>query len=366
MRNKNWVFGKNGGLTFSPNPVGFSNLPMNTYEGCASISDGNGTLVLYSDGLKVWDGTGTVRATGLQGSQSSTQAALIVPDPGNKKRYYVFTSDGASGGNKHVDGIRIDTGTWASTPLATLMTMPPTAGYSPTEKLVGVLHGNGKDFWVLTVVQPKTPTPNDIGPGYLRVFRVTAAGVSFAGDRPMKRDVSDVGYMKASVDGKFLALANMWLSDVLVVPFSSNAGTINAGGIIRLPVTVPPFGTRGFVYGVEFSPSGKMLYYSTLFPLPIAASPTSDSHVFQYKLPSGPLTLVGSHPNDKAGDVSVGALQLGPDGRIYVAQDGETKLGVISQPDLPGTACGLTFGALPLAPGSVCNSGLPNMIRNLM
>jgi hypothetical protein len=368
MRNRIWVFGSNAGLTFSPNPVGFSNLPINTYEGCASICDSNGNLVLYSDGVKVWDDTGTVRATGLQGSPSSSQAALVVPDPvGNKRRCYVFTSAGASGGSKHVNGVRLDIGSdWMATPLPSIMTMPPTAGFSPTEKLVAIRHANGKDFWVLTIVQPQTAFAADAGPGHLRVFLVTVAGVAFAGDQPLNKDVSDVGYMKASVNGGHLAIVNMFKGNVLVVPFSNATGTIASAGIVTIPVKVPPFNNNACPYGAEFSPSGKLLYFSTLLPLPIAASPTSDSHVFQYVLPTKALNLVGTHPNDKAGGVSLGALQLGPNGRIYIAQDGETKLGVIAQPNLPGAACKLTFSALSLAAGSTCRVGLPNLIRELM
>lgn len=364
MINSTWLFGKNGGLRFNPGPVGFSNRPINSPEGTASISGAGGNLILYSDGIKVWDGTGTLRISGLQGNASSTQSALIVPDPGNPKRYYLFTSDGASGGNNHLGGVRINVVNWSSTPLPSLLAAP-TAGYSPTEKLTAVRHANKKDFWILTLVQQNSGAAADIGPGVLRVFKLTANGVSWAGDQPLNQSVADVGYMKASRDGLRLAIANLWLRNVLVLAFSNATGQANLSTLVTLPVTVPPFNTGGFVYGVEFSPSGRLLYYSTLFPLPIAASPTSDGHVFQYMLTNGALTLVGSHKNDKAGDVALGALQLGPDGRIYVAQDGEKLLGVIASPDVPGLGCNLTFGAVPLHAGSTCRSGLPNMIRDL-
>jgi hypothetical protein len=140
---------------------------------------------------------------------------------------------------------------------------------------------------------------------------------------------------------------------------------INASGVLNIPVTVPPFNTGGFPYGVEFSPSGQLLYYSTLFPLPISVSPTSDSHIFQVDLATGVQVLVGTHPNDPTG-ISVGALQLGFDDKIYIAQDGEKHLGIIADPNKPGTRCSLTFSAIALAKGSICNAGLPNMIRDLI
>jgi hypothetical protein len=364
VRNSTWLFGKNGGIRFNPGPTVFSNLPISTYEGCASICGPTGNLILYSDGVRVWDGAGTVRITGLAGNSSSTQSALILPDPGNPKRYYLFTSDGASGGNNHVRGVRINVTNWAATPLSALLAAP-IGGYSPTEKLIAVRHANKKDFWVLTVVQQNSAGPADIGPGVLRVFKLTAAGVTWVGDQLLNHDVADVGYMKSSRDGLHLAIANLWLRNVLLMTFSNATGQINPSTVTILPVTVPPFNTGGYVYGVEFSPSGRLLYYSTLFPLPIAASPTSNGYVFQYLIANGTLTLIGSHNNDKAGDVALGALQLGPDGRIYVAQDGEKALGVIASPDIPGPGCNLTFSAVSLHAGSTCNAGLPNLVRDL-
>ena len=55
------------------------------------------------------------------------------------------------------------------------------------------------------------------------------------------------------------------------------------------------------------------------------------------------------------------------DDRIYIAQDGEPRLGVIAKPDELGvgpTSCNLTFNALSLADGSRCYMGLPNLIPN--
>lgn len=67
---------------------------------------------------------------------------------------------------------------------------------------------------------------------------------------------------------------------------------------------------------------------------------------------------------------ALGALQLGMDNRIYIAQSGENALGVIANPDTLGVGCNLTFGplspplGLPLAPGSTCRLGLPNLIAD--
>jgi hypothetical protein len=247
-----------------------------------------------------------------------------------------------------------------------LMIMPPMADYSATERLVAVRHRNGKDFWVLTIIQAGQPA-DDISsaPGLLRVFKVTAAGVSYVGDQSLNQAIADIGHLKANKNGTHIAVADLWSKRVLVYPFSPATGLINAAGVLNIPVTVPPFNTGGFPYGVEFSPRGKFLYYSTLFPLPISVSPTSDSHIFQVDLATGVQVLVGTHPNDPTG-IAVGALQLGFDNLIYIAQDGENQLGIIATPDVLGTGCNITFSAIALAKGSKCNAGLPNMIRDLI
>ena len=364
MQNRNWVFGNKARLSFTPSPVAGSALHIDTLEGCASISDLAGNLVLYTDGVSVWDGAGTLRAANLHGNTTSSQSAVIVPDPGSSKRFYVFTTAGAGGGNHHVDGIRIDILSWAVTPII-VTPPPPVTGYSPTEKLTAIRSGNNHDYWVLTVVQSQTPFPEEVGPGVLRIFRVTSTGVAHVFDKPLPHPVADTGYMKASKGGEHIAIASMVFNAVQVVPFNSLTGAPGTIGAINIPVTVPPYNTGGYVYGVEFSPAGKLLYYSTLFPLPTWSSPGSDGHVFQYQLPNGPPVLVGTHPNNVGPDCALGTLQLADDGRIYIAQDGENKLGVIAHPDVPGTGCGLTFNALSLAGGTSCHAGLPNLIREL-
>ena len=56
MINQHWVFGQNAGLDFSTNPpTPTSGNQISTFEGCASISDANGNLLMYTDGIKIWD-----------------------------------------------------------------------------------------------------------------------------------------------------------------------------------------------------------------------------------------------------------------------------------------------------------------------
>ena len=97
----NWYFGDGAGVSFnSGSPVALLN-GQHVYpgssahnEGCAAISDSSGALLLYTDGMTVWNRQHQVmqNGTGLLGNYSSTQSSVIVPDPANPDRwFYVFT-----------------------------------------------------------------------------------------------------------------------------------------------------------------------------------------------------------------------------------------------------------------------------------
>ncbi len=101
QRGNNWVFGGNAWINFSTTAPTAGTSAMNQQEGSSSISDLNGNLLFYSDGVTVWNAQHQVmpNGTGLPGHFSSTQSSMIVPFPGDLKRYYLFTMDVIGGSN---------------------------------------------------------------------------------------------------------------------------------------------------------------------------------------------------------------------------------------------------------------------------
>ena len=94
-RTANWYFGKNAGLKFTDTGVTILNDgKINTWEGCSSVSDEQGNLLLYSDGKTLWNKYHKVvkNGTGLLGDISSTQSALILPIPKSDSLYVLITS----------------------------------------------------------------------------------------------------------------------------------------------------------------------------------------------------------------------------------------------------------------------------------
>src|SRR5258705_5903534 len=97
-----WYFGHYLGLDFnSGTVVPLNDGQTNTIEGVATISNSNGNLLFYTDGITVWNRLHQVmpNGTGLFGNPSSTQSAVIVPKVGDTTRYFVFTVDQVGGPN---------------------------------------------------------------------------------------------------------------------------------------------------------------------------------------------------------------------------------------------------------------------------
>ena len=107
-------------------------------------------------------------------------------------------------------------------------------------------------------------------------------------------------------------------------------------------------------YGVEFSPSSKVLYI-----LPEGAG----VDLFQYDLnaPNTPLSELVIPGFSGYG----GALQLGPDGRIYVVKNGQGFLDVVNNPDVVGVGCNYVVDGVSLSGRSIL-FGLPSFVQSLL
>ncbi|MGZ4036143.1 MAG: hypothetical protein ACXVP4_14915, partial [Bacteroidia bacterium] len=96
-----WFFGSGAALDFSSgSPVVISS-PMYTSEGCSGVSGATGKLRFFTNGVDVYDSTKTVmpNGSGLMGDISSTQSALVVPNPANNQQYFIFTTAADGGGD---------------------------------------------------------------------------------------------------------------------------------------------------------------------------------------------------------------------------------------------------------------------------
>jgi len=360
-----WPFGSNAGLDFTggaPSPVA---TPMSTDEGCTSISDGNGNLLFYTNGETVWDRDHEVmdNGTGLNGSFSSSQSALVVPFPDDPDRYYIFTSPaeaGMWGGQPNAAYSVVDlsqnNGAGVVVNKNTLLEGPV------TEKLTAARHANGRDVWVLY-----HRWQSDEYLAYLVTCQGLEGPVVTAIGKPMISNPdgsgsSIIGCMRLNRQGTRLATAwgqtvpitsSEWIGTAYfdVLDFDNGTGQLSsimsdsAGG-------TPELFLRN--YGVEFSPNGSVVYLSDHGLLNGGAYST----ILQYDLTSpDPMNNEFLVAN---GFQAFGSLQLGPDDRIYSARlNGATYLSAITDPDVVGTGCGFVDNAVSTGTDP-STWGLPN------
>jgi gliding motility-associated-like protein len=103
-------------------------------------------------------------------------------------------------------------------------------------------------------------------------------------------------------------------------------------------------------YGVQFSPDNRLLYGTDLDGL----------GVFQYDLQAGSATAIANSGLRIANTANnAGAIQTGPDGKLYISVFNTPYLAVIDNPNVRGAGCGFRANGVYLN-GALGQIGLPN------
>ncbi|WGK64305.1 T9SS type B sorting domain-containing protein [Croceiramulus getboli] len=349
-----WYFGDNAGLDFNSGaPVALLDGQLDTDEGCSTLSDANGNLLFYSDGITVWNRNHAVMAngTGLLGNASSTQSAIFAPQPGDPNRYYVFTVDLETGANglrySEID-LSLDGGLGAVIGTKNIALDSPV-----TEKVTAVEHANGTWVWVMA----HRWNSNEFiaylidDTGIITTPVVSGVGLPHNGIQQHA-----IGYMKFSATGDKLALARSY-DDSFVQVFDFD----NSTGQVSNPITINYGSDLTGAYGVEFSLDGQILYISDT-----ESGFSGYSRIYQYDLNAGSEAAILASERlllDSSSDL-VYALQMAPDGNIYVARLNEDFLGVITD---PGNLAGAAYSpnGADLA-GRRSKLGLPPFVQSLL
>jgi len=344
-----WFFGQNAGLNFSNgSPVAITDGALSTMEGCSSISSATGMLQFYTDGTNVWNRDNAIMSNGynLMGDASSTQSAIIVPRPGSTNLYYIFTVDDVANGNGGTNGLRyslvdMTLSGWKGDVVSTVKNVLLTAPLC--EKVTAVGHANGVDTWVIA---PKWGTNSFYS------YLVTADGVN---EDPVISSVGDVisgqinnakGYMKVSPDGDKIAKANAGMGTVEIFDYNNSTGIVS--NVLKDNI----YGTDP--YGIEFSPNSSLLYVGSWY--------VGAKYLYQYNLDAGtPQGILDSRVLIATG--TEGALQMGPDNKIYAAQNQSGSISVIHNPNEIGVDCSFEWGVVSLG-GQVSRWGLPPFIQS--
>ncbi len=362
-----WYFGKKAGLDFNGgSPVSLTNGQTYTtdgspVEGTSVISDSSGALLFYTNGMKIWNKNQQVMPDGdsILGNFSSTQGALIVPQPGSSRYFYVFTVDDfyednlKYGFRYSIVDICRDNGLGDVMPGLKNILMLDTVA----EKLTAVRHANGTDYWIIV---------HKYYSDAFYSYRLTSTGIadsviSHIGSRHPNAAVSQVsgpaiGQMKVSPDGKKIALVNANGADVIAeyFDFDNSTGAVSSWVNLQTDSTI----IKNYqYYGVSFSPDNSKLYI---------ACTVNGNGIYQFDLNAGggDSVSVRASMTKIAGTYNYFALQLGPDGKIYSTRSpfiGIRYVAAIDAPNNPGSACNYRDSAVFLN-GDTATMGLPNFI----
>ena len=356
----NWYFGFNSGIGFD-NEGGVTSLEdgaLFSYEGCATISDPSGALLFYTDGETVYNKNHQVmvNGSGLLGSPSSTQSAIIFPMPESQGLFYIFTVDTTNGAglNFSIVDSALDNGNGVVVQKNTNL-LPYCS-----EKIAAVVKDcTSNAIWVLTLSTENGQ--RGINPNYntYYAFEVNATGVVLPGVASTFTALNNTdaqGYLKVSSDGSKLASANLE-SGLFVYDFDTLTGSVTNQEEIIITAA------NTFSYGLEFSLSGQYLYVDTRNRLPPAFLETSN--LLQFDLFDADISSTQVVLDDRL--LFRGALQMGINGKIYRALSadyttGLPYLGVINNPEEQGLASNYDHNGVLLANNSA--QGLPPFVAS--
>lgn len=372
-----WYFGQNAGLDFSgggtPKPI--TDGKLSTIEGSSSIANTKGVLLFYTDGITIYDKDGKPLKSlvpgdtnavqiPLDGSTHSTQSALIVPKPtcrGCEYLYYVYTTAEIHGQKQltySVVDMRQNGGKGAIVEKNVLLSK------QGTEQSASVENTRDSTYWVITRVY---------GTNTFQVRHLTrsdnADPVTYTGGQVIDSLSNAEGYIKIGpADTTSGSKGNRPMAVVIPGPPKNSVDlyTFNdSTGVLTFNRTVDLGPAPPKAYGVEFSPDGKSMYVTMLADTNKDGSQKGPSYILKYDLSQKDTLLALSRTVvDSSTTRQYGSIQIGPDGRIYVAIKGSQSLGTIENPNgglldsLQYNPSGQSLG------GQTSQLGLPNLVSN--
>ncbi len=200
----NWFFSSHHGLNFSSGTPTYMPGQIGVNEGGSAISDRNGQLLFYSDGIYVWNKQHVVMPNGgvlAGGHGSSTQSCVIIPKTFDERQYYIFATDeegGPWGLTYSVVDMTLNSGNGDVT-IKNIRLVTPAS-----EKVTAVMHCNKKGYWVIC---------HKYGSDAFYSYLATDTGVnttpviSHAGAFIPITYATMAGALKASPDGRKLVAA---------------------------------------------------------------------------------------------------------------------------------------------------------------
>ena len=313
------------------------------YEGTSCASDDNGNLLFFTNGRRLFKGTGASvtnpysgllegnegGATGTNGS--AAQGVITVRHPLNPTKYYIFTTDDANGGttlgfNYYVFN---SSGTNVAPTGANRL-----GSFRACEGIAATKHANGVDIWITCL---------ESGTGKLNSYLLTCAGltttpvVSAVG--PVVSGQQERGGIAFSVDGTHFATG----FSTVVTAYKFD----NSTGVMSDKHTITGASPSDAPYDIIFSPDGSKIYYTqqngNLMYINISGWPSAAAMITS-RTSAGIATLINS-------------IEFAADGFLYMSTN--RNGGPIAK--ISGNYNAATGLSAANVSGTVAAAGLPSM-----
>lgn len=361
--NNAWIFGHDAGLNFnSGTPVAIQK-HIGSDEGCASVSNENGSLLFYCIGTTVWNKNGQMMPNGSNivpyAAIGSSQGAVIVPVTNSATQYYVFSLEEMEDIASNSAACRLS---------YSIVDMSLNGGLGDVvaskkgiqlgsglgEQMIAV-PGDNCNVWLLV---------HSRGINQFEAYQIdtgisTTPVISTAGNLQGQLAYLS-GVMKVSPDRSKIVLCSA-ADQVAGISGTTGAELYNfdpATGIVSNALTLD---NTDICYGAAFSPDNSKLYIDgDLYQV-------HGQFLSQYDLSQPTASgIVNSktylYNNPYSGFVKITDMRLGPDGKIYMNAAGSLEyMDVINNPNLAGLAGNYTPAAIALATNTTGDKGITNV-----
>ena len=312
--------------------------------GSSTISDGNGYLLFYTNGIDVWDKNHNrmPNGFGLYGDTLSSQSSLIIKKPNSSNIYYIFTTSfignyGTSdyhGLSYSIVDMNLNGGNGDIVSGLKNITLKNPC----TEKITATYHANQRDIWIIT---------REIRTNIFISYLLTPSGIidsifSASGTNYGALLEISQGGIEVSKNSKLLSCC-LFQKGIEIHNFNNTNGFINLifrdNTILNISNSI-------------FSQNSQILYVSVA------------SEVYQYNLNNldslailSTKKLIFIRPFNSF--YTQCAFYLSPYNKIYFSPTGHDYLGVINEPDSIGNKCRFSINHLKL--NTICKLGLQNI-----
>lgn len=371
-----WYFGNRASIDFGTsgnNAVAQQGSGSTSAEGTTVVTDFTGRLLFWTNGRTIFNSTGASmqNGTGLNAGASSTQAAVAFSlGPASEGKYAVVTNtaeDESSGaGALYYSVVDMSLAGGRGAVVSGKKNLPlygSTTGYSG-EALTAAPKADGSGYWVLT-----------FRPGNTEVFVFSFNKDGLASSTPQRFTAGTPAINKRSGVNTAFGTLN-FSSDYsrLILHAGSHctgsAGCSSRNGVLRLmhfnaqngsitnAHTWNSENSRGNAagYSADFSPSGRYVYVSQIYPSHLYRYDTSLSTNSAIKNSAQYIGSPGGGNYDGGGQV-----KRAPNGKMYVANNTSSRISVINNPDSTGSV-GWSYNGFTLSSGTSSRFGLPQMV----